>query len=222
MNLENLHGTAESLASIFKRACQHSDNTLALHEKLADIFKSTKRQQQELQLCRAMVSKFRDKSKVWERLGVCLLDQDKRDQLKRLLKDMSAGASILNKGDQYMVMEHLAIHEYRRDKVDGGRAMFESLVLKAPRKSDLWQAYIDQEMSLLTRKSSHASVPTIRQLFERLTTVQFSPKVMQQFLTRFLSFEQTYGTGADVEKVKTKAREYVSSRLAATGGEGQI
>lgn len=218
MNLENLHGTAESLASVFKRACQHSDNTLVLHEKLADIFKSTKRHQQELQLCRSMVSRFRDNSKVWERLGICLLEQDKRDQLKRLLKDMSSGSSILNKSDQFMVMEHLAIHEYRREKVDSGRAMFESLVLKAPRKSDLWQAYIDQELSLLGRKSTLASVPTVRQIFERLTTVQFSPKVMQQFLTRFLTFEQTYGSAADVEKVKAKAREYVSSRLAATGG----
>lgn len=218
MNLENLHGTPESLASVFRRACQHSDNTLVLHEKLADIFRATKRQQQELQLCRSMVSRFRDNGKVWERLGVCLLEQDKKDQLKRLLKDMASSQSILNKNEQLVVMEHLAIYEYRREKVDSGRAMFESLVLKAPRKSDLWQAYLDQEVALLTRRSTLGSVAATRQIFERLTTVQFSPKVMQQFLTRFLTFEQTYGNAAEVEKVKAKAREYVSSRIAATGG----
>eukprot|EP00658_Telonema_sp_P-2_P023355 TRINITY_DN19357_c0_g1_i2.p1 TRINITY_DN19357_c0_g1~~TRINITY_DN19357_c0_g1_i2.p1 ORF type:complete len:458 (-),score=127.60 TRINITY_DN19357_c0_g1_i2:151-1524(-) len=217
MNLENLHGTSESLTAVFKRALQHTDDPFIIHTKLADIFKSAKKTDQEIALCRAMTGKFRVRRDVWERLGVALIDCDRRDQMKKVVKDVTSGTSPLHRNDQILVVEHLAIHEYRRGSVDSGRALFEGLVAKAPKKADLWQAYIDQEIVLLNRKDTKSSVGGTRQILERLTTVQFSPKVMQQFLTRFLSFEQTHGTPANVEKVKAKARQYVESRLSAAG-----
>eukprot|EP00758_Cryptobia_borreli_P001691 Tbor_TRINITY_DN2452_c0_g1::TRINITY_DN2452_c0_g1_i1::g.2561::m.2561/K14792/RRP5, PDCD11; rRNA biogenesis protein RRP5 len=216
MNLENLHGTVESLSAVFKRALQHSDNALTTHEKLADIFKKTKKHQQEMSICRVMVNKYRSNRRVWERLGIALLDHDKRDELKRMIKEMTGSSSILSKVNQFLVIEHIAIHEYRMGNVDSGRAMFEGLLLKAPKKADVWQVYLDKELSLLEKRDPLSSVSSSRQLFERITTVQFSPKVMQQFLTRFLTFEQTYGTPSDVENVKKKAQSYVENRLAVS------
>jgi rRNA biogenesis protein RRP5 len=213
LNIENAHGTAESLSSIFRRAIQHSDDELVVHEKLADIFKASKKFQQLHALCRAMASKFRNIPRVWERLGLALIDADKRDQLKRVIKDMG---DALRKQEQCIVVEHLAIYEYRNGNVANGRALFEGLVSKLPKQSDLWSAFLDQEVGLITRKVSEGSLTFVRDLFERVTSVSLSAKVMQQLLTRYLGFEQTHGNPQGVEKVKAKARAYVEGKIASS------
>lgn len=217
MNLENLHGTAESLTAVFRRAVANNDDQLIVHEKLADIFAATKKHQQLLALCRVMTSKFRTEPRVWERLGKVLIDGNKRDQLKRMLKDIAA-AGALKKDEQAMIVTHLCIHEYKLGSVEAGRALFEGLVAKLPKKSDVWSAFIDQELALLSRKAPEASVATVRALFTRVTAIMHPPKVMQQFFTRFLNFEQAYGDATDVDKVKVAARKYVESRIAETSG----
>lgn len=217
MNLENAHGTAESLTSVFRRALQNSREEQVLHEKLADIFKASKKTQQLLALCRVMTSKFRNQPRVWERLGSTLIETGKRDQLKRVVKDMGEA---LKKQEQCIVVEHLAIFEYRNGSVASGRALFEGLVAKVPKQSDVWSAFLDQELGLLVRKSPEASVTFVRDLFDRVTSVTLFPaKVMQQLLTRYLSFEQAHGSPHGVERVKEKARLYVESRIASVGGE---
>jgi rRNA biogenesis protein RRP5 len=215
MNIENLHGTAESLTSVFRRALQHSDDQLVVHEKLADIFAASKKSQQLVALCRAMTSKFRNERRVWQRLGIALIDTNKRDQLKRVIKDL---VDVLKKDDQAVVIEHLAIHEYRNGNVESGRGLFEGLVGRLPKKSDVWSAFLDQELGLLARRLPEASVLHTRTTFERATSISLPAKVMQGLLTRFLQFEQAYGTPTDVEKVKAKAKTYVESKLSAASG----
>ncbi|CBH08876.1 rRNA biogenesis protein, putative [Trypanosoma brucei gambiense DAL972] len=215
MNLENLHGTAESLASVFKRALRHALDELVVYERLADIFSATRKFNQLLSLCRAMVSKNRKVPRVWERLGTVLIDHNKRDQLKRVLKDMS---DALKRDEYALVVVHLGVHEYRNGSVENGRALFEGLLLRMPKKSDVWSVYLDQELGLLARRSEVASAVFVRGLFERAVSTSFSAKVMQQVLTRFMSFERAHGTPADVEKVKARARSYVEAKISASVG----
>ena len=217
MNLENMHGTGESLTSIFKRALQHNDNPLVVYEKLADVFAASKKYQQLIELCRAMASRFRTQPKVWERLGCALILSNKRDQLKRLMKDISAA---LSKTEQCLVAEHIAIYEYKSGSVEAGRAMFEGLLLKAPKRSDLWSAYLDQEMALLSRSAPEASLPTTRSIFERSTSISLPPSAMQQLLTKYLLFEQKHGNADDVQRVKEKARQYVAARVSSAAPSG--
>ncbi|CUG67689.1 rRNA biogenesis protein, putative [Bodo saltans] len=219
LNIENAHGTAESLAAIFRRALQHSDDELVVHEKLADIFKASKKFQQLHALCRAMSSKFRNIPRVWERLGLALIEADKRDQLKRVIKDMGEA---LKKQEQCVIVEHLAIFEYRNGNVANGRALFEGLVSKLPKQSDLWSAFLDQEVGLITRKVNEGSITFVRDLFERVTSVSLSAKVMQQLLTRYLGFEQTHGNPQGVEKVKAKARAYVEGKIASSASTPMV
>lgn len=216
MNLENLHGTAESLASVFKRALQYSPDQLVVYERLADIFSATRKHNQLLALCRTMVSKYRNERRTWERLGMVLIDQKKRDQLKRMLKDMG---DALRRDDYCQSVVHLAVYEYKNGSVENGRALFETLVVRMPKRSDVWSVYVDQEMALLTRRDASSAVALVRSLLERAVATNFSAKVMQQFLTRFMSFERIYGTPADVEKVKTRARSYVEAKIHASVGD---
>ena len=216
LSLENLHGTAESLAAVFRRALQQSDDTLRMHNALAEVFTSTGKKEQLLQLCRTMSGKYKNDPQVWERLGVALIDDGKRDQIRRVFKDMSRW---LNSQQQALVGTHVAIHEYKSGDPNHGRALFEGLVQKLPKKSDIWFAYTDQEVGLVRRKAPEGTVQGCRALFERLTTIPFPPKSMQQALTRHLTFEQAYGGAKEVEAVKLRAKAYVESRISGAAGQ---
>lgn len=217
LNVENLYGTEESLSAVFRRAQQRQLNQLVLFERLADIYAASRKPNQLLALCRVMTSKFRTERRTWERLGVVLVDQGKRDQLKRTLKDMG---EVLKRDDASLALVHIAIHEYKHGSAENGRALFEGLLRKIPKRSDVWSAYIDQETGLLNRKDPTASALQVRQIFQRTVAMNFSAKVMQQLLTRFLSFEKLHGSPADVEAVKERARTYVEAKIQAVTDSG--
>ncbi|KAG5479991.1 hypothetical protein LSCM1_06410 [Leishmania martiniquensis] len=217
LNVENLYGTEESLSAVFRRAQQRQLNQLALFERLADIYAASRKPNQLLALCRAMTGKFRTERRTWERLGIVLVDQGKRDQLKRVLKDMG---DALKRDDATLAVVHIAIHEYKHGSPENGRALFEGLLRKVSKRSDVWSTYIDQELGLLNRKDPTASTLQVRQIFQRTVAMNFSAKVMQQILTRFLSFEKLHGTPADVEAVKQSARTYVEAKIQAVTDSG--
>jgi rRNA biogenesis protein RRP5 len=212
LNLENSYGTPESLAVVFRRAIERNDDKLAVHERLADIFAATGKKAQLVDICKTMTNKFRKEPRVWERYANALVDTGKRDQVRRVFKYM--GDAISSK-EQTLIMVHVAIHEYRQGSPEHGRALFESLVAKQPKRSDVWSAYIDQERGLLARGATEASVTGLRLVYERVSTLSLPPKVMQAFLTQWLTFEQAHGTPALVQKVKDKARAYVEARASA-------
>lgn len=218
LNVENLYGTEESMASIFRRAQQyHLLNPLELYERLADIYAASRKPNQLLAVCRVMTNKFKSERRTWERLGVVLVDQGKRDQLKRMLKDMG---DVLRRDAATLAVVHIAIHEYKHGSPENGRALFESLLSKTPKRSDVWSTYIDQELGLLTRHDPTASVLQVRQIFQRGVAMSFAAKVMQQLLTRFLSFEKLHGTPVDVAAVKERARTYVETKIQAVTDTG--
>ena len=70
----------------------------------------------------------------------------------------------------------------------------------------------------LDRKSNHANVNGTRAIFECLY-VKFLGQ-MQQFFTRFLTFEQAHGT-PQREKVKERARAFVESKIALVANSAQ-
>ncbi|EPY34925.1 rRNA biogenesis protein RRP5 [Angomonas deanei] len=210
LNVENLYGTAESLNSVFKRALQRQVEPLKLYERLADIFSASGKEEQLLTTCKTMVSQFRTELRVWQRLGVVLVQQGKRDALKKMLKEMSG---TLKRDEIALVIVHIAIYEYKNGSVENGRALMEGLLGRMPKKADVWSTFIDQELGLLTRQRSEGSVMLTRDIFNRAVATNFSATVMQRFLSRFLAFEKAHGTEKDVEKVKETARAYVESKI---------
>ncbi|ORC89019.1 putative rRNA biogenesis protein [Trypanosoma theileri] len=244
MNLENLHGTPESLAAVFQRAVRRAAEERVVYDRLADIYAASRRTGPLLALCRAIVSKFRSDRTAWERLATTLLDQSitsqgttttttsssstssssgaaaaaggsTSQQLKRVLREMSAA---LPRDEYARAVVHIALHAYRRGDPTTARALLDALLARAPKKSDVWAVYIDQETSRLARREPDAAVPFVRGLLERAVASNFPARVMQQFLTRFMAFERVYGTPADVEKVRTRARSYVEAKIHASVG----
>ena len=236
MNAENMQGTPESLTAVFKRALQHNEQQRMVHEKLTDIFAASKKLPQWVSACRVLVSKFPTYRVGWEKLAVALVESERRDQLKRMLKDASCAIS---KDDYCRLVVHIAVHDYQSPQgADRARSELESLLVSNPRRSDVWGVYLDHEVKLLQKKVrgdssdqvergassapplglSTAAVSAVRTLFERVVAIPFPPKVVQGFMTKFLQFEQTFGSAATVEHVKQLARAYVEAKVANAVG----
>merc|ERR1711976_610285 len=91
-----------------------------------------------------------------------------------------------------------------------GRNLFEGLVEKYPKKTDVWSVYIDQELALLRRQPQRPAkgsdaVRHLRSLFERVATLSLPPKTMAFFLTRFMQFEKEWGTESCCQEVMQRA-----------------
>ena len=96
--------------------------------------------------------------------------------------------------------------EFKLGDPERGRTILEKLLTSYPKRSDLWGVWIDQERRL----DDHEEI--VRNLFERVITLNLSSKKMKQFFKRYLEFEKANGSAARVEHVKNKAREYVQSK----------
>lgn len=95
-----------------------------------------------------------------------------------------------------------ATSEYKCGHINEGRQLFERLVEQYPKRSDFWQIFIDNELK-------NGDITFTRNLFERVTNLNFSTKKMKSLLKRFLEFEKQYGKEEGVQAVRQKAVDYL-------------
>lgn len=103
------------------------------------------------------------------------------------------------------VISKMAQMEFKHGSPERGRTIFEGIVSNYPKRVDIWGIYIDMELKL----GDHSA---IRNLFEKVTTLNLSSKKMRYFFERYLKFEREYGTKETVAHVREKARQYVLSK----------
>ena len=119
--------------------------------------------------------------------------------------------------------------------VEHGREHFDDCLLKYPKRTDVGNIYIDQEVKLMKTiagvstgvaeskknkgsaltigsvRSSQAT--TIRRLFNQaLARMNVNVNNIKQTFKKYLDFELQYGTPETQERVKDMARQYVSSK----------
>jgi rRNA biogenesis protein RRP5 len=94
--------------------------------------------------------------------------------------------------------------EFEYGSPDRGRVLFEDLLNSYPKRSDLWNLYVDKEIK-------QGFFSQARQLFERMTGSKQNVRTMKGIFKKFLEFEILHGSEASQEAVKEKAREYVNS-----------
>jgi rRNA biogenesis protein RRP5 len=124
-------------------------------------------------------------------------DAGARDLLRRSLQSLSRHKHVA-------VTARFAQEEFTLGSRDRGRAIFEGLLASYPKRLDLWNVFIDREV-----KAGEYSAA--RSLFERLITLELSPRRMKGVFKKFLSFEASHGDAKKAEAVKDKARAYVQS-----------
>ncbi len=118
--------------------------------------------------------------------------------------------------------------------------MLEGLISTAPKRLDVWNVYIDQEIGAFKRRhagagagagagaSKAASAATaaarasdlayLRTLFERLVTLKLSSKKAKFAFKKFLTFEREHGDASGVSRVQEAVKAYMQRAVAAAGG----
>lgn len=120
-----------------------------------------------------------------------------KEQLTRSLQSLSSHKHL-------EVALRFAISEFEVGSVDRGRVLFEELITSYPKKTDIWNIYVDKEIKV-------GNLEAARHLFQRMITLKVSSKVMKSIFKKYLAFETQYGNEMSQDAVKQQAKVFVAS-----------
>eukprot|EP00755_Sulcionema_specki_P003803 Sspe_Gene.28503::Locus_12981_Transcript_1_1_Confidence_1.000_Length_2891::g.28503::m.28503/K14792/RRP5, PDCD11; rRNA biogenesis protein RRP5 len=210
LNIENAYGTQESLNEVFARFLKHSDDEMKAYSALVDVAKSTNHAALVHRTFQTMLKKFGQSTiKPWVDYAQFLIQRGSYEELGRIQKRMLSNENLSPKHHVAALVKIACLH-FREGSIDKGRNIFESLVIKYPKRTDLWSVYLDMEQVVLPKVDD---LSRIRHVFDRVITTNLSTKKMQYFLSRYMAFETQHGTQERVDYVKQKAVEYVNARM---------
>ncbi|CCH45514.1 rRNA biogenesis protein [Wickerhamomyces ciferrii] len=199
LNLENTFGTKETLEDAFKRSTEYMDS-LVMHQKLVSIYILSEKFSKAESLFKVITKKFGKESvSVWVSYGSYLLDQNQSDKAHEVL---ASSLNSLPKRDHIEVVRKFAQLEFTKGDAEQGRTLFEGLIADVPKRIDLWNVYIDQEIKKNENKK-------VSDLFERVLSRKVSRKQAKFFFGKWLSFAEKQGDTKTADYVKAKAQEYV-------------
>ena len=203
LNLENMYGTPESLESLFQDGLRENE-TETLHFKLAQIYVNSNKLEEAEDIYKTMIRKFKSNPRVWKEYGQLLMNSGKMEQARELCEN-----ALLKLADKFHVeiLAKFGQFEFRHGDAERGRTVFETLLSNHPKRLDIWFVYIDTLIK-------HDLPDSVREVCERGTALNLSVNKMKSFYKKYLSFEQTYGSEEDVNRVMENAREFVQSKLA--------
>ncbi|KXZ56455.1 hypothetical protein GPECTOR_1g407 [Gonium pectorale] len=208
LNLETAYGTQpspdEAAMALLRRALQATDPK-KMYLAALGIFERADRAELAEQVMRALTKKFGGSAKVWATAIERALQkgdpESARTLLERSLQSLPARKHV-------RALLRAALAEFRLGSAERGRGVLEGLLRNYPKRLDLWNVYIDQELKT-------GEQPRIRALFERATHLHLPPKKMKFLFRRYLDYEKSEGDAAAVEHVKKRAMEWVESSLKA-------
>lgn len=201
LNLENSFGSDESLAEAFKRSVQYMDS-LTMHQKLIGIYQLSEKFDKAEQLFKTMTKKFSQNVAVWVLNGSFFFKREMADEAHQVL---ARALQALPKRDHIEIVRKFGQLEFSEGDPEQGRSLFEGLITDAPKRIDLWNVYIDQEIKQGDRDRVEA-------LFERVITKKLSKKQAKFFFSKWLSFEEEKGDEQAAARVKALAIEFVQKQ----------
>lgn len=201
LNLENSFGGDESLDEAFKRSIQYMDS-LTMHQKLVGIYQLSEKFDKADELYKAMTKKFGKNISVWVQYGSSLMDRKLDDEAHQVL---ARALQALPKREHIELVRKFGQLEFTKGDAEQGRSLFEGLVTDAPKRIDLWNVYIDQEIKVGDKDKIVA-------LFERVVGKKLSRKQAKFFFSKWLTYEDENGDEQSAARVKALAVEYVQSQ----------
>lgn len=203
LNLENEYGNPpeEAVVKIFQRALQYCDPK-KVHLALLAMYQRTEQHKLANELLDKMTKKFRHSCKVWLRRVQSLLKQH-QDGVQAIV---NRAVLSLPRHKHIKFISQTAILEFKCGVPDRGRSFFEGILREYPKRTDLWNIYLDQEIRL-------GDVNMTRALFERAISLSLKLRKMEPLLKKYLEFEKTVGDEERIEYVKKAALEYAKTNL---------
>lgn len=200
LNLENTFGSEELLQEVFARGCQYMD-PLVMHRKLVGIYVLLEKFGEADALYQAMLKpkKFGLEVLVWEQYGLFLLLRQRLDEAHQAL---ARGLQVLPKRDHVELVRKFAVLEFAKGDPEQGRLLFEGIVLEKPKRADVWNVYIDQEIKAGNRDKAEA-------LLARALDRKLSRKVAKNLFAKWLALAEKHLDEHGMEVVKARAQDYL-------------
>ena len=203
LNLEAEYGDEDSLEALYKEVKQKMDDkTAALH--LAGIYETKKQYANAYNLWKQLAKDYKQDVDVWSGWCAFYFKQGEFDKSGEILK---RALSVLSKNEKSHMLTSYAVLLYKYGKFDQGRTIFEDLLSKLPKRLDLWNVYVDQEI-----KVDH--VEFVRSLFRRMVEIKTSVNKIKGVFKKWLAFEDQHGDEESVKKAEEMVQEYIN-RLTA-------
>lgn len=207
LNLEARFGTKESLDAIFRESQQYMDAT-TMHLRMATILAEAGRTADALKMYQRAQKRFGGENmEVWLTAMRYLFSSVGNN--KTLAREM--GERAVQRLPERMhkdFTKQFALLEFELGDAERGRTLFEALISVAPKRVDIWNVYLDQEIKL-------EEADNYARLFERVIQQKISMKQAKFFFKKWIS------VAADQEYVTNKARDYVSSREKRNGNDNE-
>lgn len=201
LNLENSFGSEESLAEAFKRAVQYMD-ALTMYQKLIGIYQLSEKFDKAEELFKAMTKKFSQNVTMWVQNGSFYFKREMPDEAHLVL---ARALQALPKRDHIEIVRKFGQLEFSEGDPEQGRSLFEGLITDAPKRIDLWNVYLDQEIK-------QGDKSRVESLFERVFTKKLSKKQAKFFFSKWLSYEEDNGDEQAAARVKALAIEFVQKQ----------
>jgi rRNA biogenesis protein RRP5 len=205
MNLEAHFGEGE-VQKVFNEAVQLCDSK-KIHKALCGVWKRADDWAKEKKSFEMLTKKHKHSRKCWlmfiERLFEKSLDEEGRSLAKK-------ASQMIGEHKKLRFTTKLAMIEITHSFVERGVTVFEDILATNPKRTDLWNVYIDQLTKLVSSGKGEYLEP-VRALFRRACALKIKLQNIAAFFKKWLIFETSYGTAESAEQVKTEAEKYIAS-----------
>ncbi|RKP01659.1 hypothetical protein CXG81DRAFT_1998, partial [Caulochytrium protostelioides] len=200
LNLELAFGTEATLAPVLSRAMQ-SFEPLKVLLHVANVYEKKSDTEKAQQTYDQLIKKCRDAPETWIQYGQFLFRQGQakaaQSQLEKALKSVDPVHHVA-------LIQNFARSDYVYGHREHGITLFESLISQYPKRTDIWNVYLDQEA-----RGGAERLESVRRLYHRVLTNKLSTKKGKALFKKWLQYENQYGDAKGVDAVRQAALAYV-------------
>ncbi|KAG7347708.1 30S ribosomal protein S1 [Nitzschia inconspicua] len=209
LQLEHKYGSEETFQAAIERACKQN-NSKQVYLRACEIlekdleFKSNERNALSRvdDLFATMCRKHKSKKKTWLAHMEYLLKHSRHQDAHAVMKRAMMSLAPYKHAE---TMCKFAQMEFELGSTERGRTLFDGLLLKYPKRLDMFFVYLDKEIK-------YGNIEHARSMLEKkVEERKLSDKKMKSLFKKWYKMEEENGTLETQEHVKDAARQYVSS-----------
>jgi rRNA biogenesis protein RRP5 len=208
LTLEHKYGSEETFQAAIDRACSQNNPKYVylraceiLEKDLANSSNDHASVVRADALYATMCKKHKSKKKAWLANMQYLLRQSRHQDAHALMKRALLSLAPYKHAE---TMSKFAQMEFEYGSAERARTIFDGLILKYPKRLDLFFVYLDKECK-------HGTIDHARTMLEKkVEESKLSVRQMKSLFKKWYRLEEEHGTEETQEHVKNAARAYVS------------
>ena len=200
LNFEQRYGDDERVKNVYNRAVQSNSPSL-IRRAMANILQECGDIDGAESVWKKLIATEKVDRDTWAEYFQFLISNGKAEEIH---ENLPTAISHVPPSDHTWLLQKVGILEFKHGNPEKGRTIMENIISSYPHRSDLWNVYIDQEVS--SGNYDHA-----RNLFERATSNKWNPKKMKPMFKKWIAFENKAGSSETHNHVKSRAEAYVQS-----------